>query len=434
MGNRISVKEVVDLATLPVAQYFPEISAVEKASLGLKGVALPTPLSPNVRLSREYEASVLLKREDLQSVRSYKIRGAYNKIASLSEEERAQGVVCASAGNHAQGVAYACNLLQIRGTIFMPSTTPKQKVEQVEMFAEGWVRIVLKGDLFDDAKKLAEEYAKEHGSTVIHPFDDPQVIEGQATVALEILRHADGPIDYLFLPVGGGGLAAGVSAVFHHLSPETRIVGVEPYGAQSMAKSIEQGRRVELDTIDKFVDGAAVRQVGDLNFSICRHTLHHTVAVEEGEICQTILSLYNKDAIVVEPAGALSIAALSQFRDEIKGKTVVAVISGSNNDISRMEEIKERALLHAGLKHYFLVNFPQRAGALKEFVVDVLGPDDDITYFSYTKKNARETGAAVVGVELARPKDFELLLERMKSLHFYGGYLNENQALLQLLT
>jgi threonine dehydratase len=414
--------------------YFPEIAEVEKASLGLKGVALPTPLSKNLRLSRDYEAEIFLKREDLQNVRSYKVRGAYNKIASLSKSERAKGVVCASAGNHAQGVAYACHLLGIKGTIFMPSTTPKQKVEQVEMFGEDQVEIVLQGDTFDDAKHLAEAYAKKQGSPTIHPFDDQKVIEGQGTVGLEILRSCDRPIDYLFLPIGGGGLAAGVSGVFAHLSPKTKIIGVEPAGAPSMGASLKEGKRVRLDTIDKFVDGAAVCQVGKLTFDICQKTLTECLTVEEGEACQTILSLYNKDAIVVEPAGSLAIAALGQFRQQIKGKTVVAVISGSNNDISRMEEIKERALLYSGLKHYFLVNFPQRAGALKKFVVEVLGPDDDITYFQYTKKTARETGAAVVGVELKRRSDFEPLMERMKRLHFYGKYLNKNLGLLQLLT
>jgi threonine dehydratase len=417
---------------LPV--YFPEIAEVEKASLGLKGVALPTPLSKNLRLSKEYNAEIFLKREDLQTVRSYKVRGAYNKISSLSQTDRAKGVVCASAGNHAQGVAYACHLLGIKGTIFMPSTTPKQKVEQVEMFGEEQVEIVLKGDTFDDAKLLAQDYAKTQKCPIIPPFDDKKVIEGQGTVGLEILRASDRLIDYLFLPIGGGGLAAGVSAVFTHLSPKTRIIGVEPAGAPSMGASIEAGKRVHLDIIDKFVDGAAVCQVGQLTFDICHQTLSECLTVEEGEACQTILSLYNKDAIVVEPAGSLAVAALKQYRDKIKGKTVVAVISGSNNDISRMEEIKERALLHSGLKHYFLVNFPQRAGALKKFVVEVLGPDDDITYFQYTKKTARETGAAVVGVELKRRSDFEPLIERMKRLHFYGKYLNENLGLLQLLT
>ena len=415
-------------------QYFPEVSDMEKAWLRLKGVSVPTPLAKNLRLSRDYGADILLKREDLQTVRSYKIRGAYNKIASLTEEERGRGIVCASAGNHAQGVAYACHLLNIKGTIFMPSTTPKQKVAQVEMFGEDWVEIVLKGDVFDDAKHLANSFAEEWECPVIHPFDDRRVIEGQGTVGLEILRSCDQPVDYLFLPVGGGGLASGVSAAFHHLSPQTKIIGVEPAGAPAMKQSIEAGHRVELEKIDKFVDGAAVRRVGELNFDICKKTLTNVVTVEEGEACQTILKLYNRDAIVVEPAGSLSIAALEQYREEIKGKTVVAVVSGSNNDISRMEEIKERALLHAGLKHYFLVMFPQRAGALKDFVVKVLGPDDDITYFEYTKKNARETGAAVVGVELKRKSDFDPLLERMKTLNFFGGYLNENLPLLQLLT
>lgn len=413
--------------------YYPKIEAIQSAAQMLKGVALLTPLTPNLGLSKEFGANIHFKREDLQPVRSYKIRGSYNKISSLSREELDRGIVCASAGNHAQGVAFSCQQLKVKGRIFMPSPTPKQKVAQVEMFGEEFVEIDLVGDTFDDAFHAAQEYQEKSGAVFIHPFDDPKVIEGQGTVGLEILQQSENPIDYLFLPVGGGGLSAGVSSVFKALSPSTKIIGVEPAGAPAMKTSIEKGVNTTLDHIEKFVDGAAVKKVGDLNFEICRQNLTEVITVEEGKVCDVILQLYNKDAIVAEPAGALSIAALEQYADEIKGKNVVCVLSGSNNDITRTEEIKERALLYKGLKHYFVVQFPQRAGALKQFVVEVLGPDDDISHFEYTKKNSRETGSAVVGIELKNSADFPQLLKNMKRLGFYGDYLNDKQYLLDLV-
>ena len=409
------------------------IENVQKAAKTLKGISLDTPLTKSIRYSKKYAAKVYLKREDLQIVRSYKIRGAYNKISSLTQEDKDKGIVCASAGNHAQGVAYSCQLLGIKGTIIMPAPTPKQKVEQVEMFGDGFVELVLEGDTFDDSKKLALKFAKQHVCQFIHPFDDEKIIEGQGTVGLEILNQSTKAIDYLFLPVGGGGLAAGVSSVFRVLSPDTKIIGVEPEGAPAMTTSFKNGRNTELEHINKFVDGAAVKRVGDLTFGICYENLFEMATVHEGRVCQTILDLYNKDAIVAEPAGALSLAVLDQFAKQIKGKNVVCVISGSNNDITRMEEIKERALLYRGLKHYFLVRFPQRAGALKEFVEKVLGPHDDITHFEYIKKSSREKGAAVVGVELQKKEDFEVLLARMKSRNFFGAYLNEDENLLAIL-
>ena len=315
----------------------------------------------------------------------------------------------------------------------MPAPTPKQKIAQVEMFGEDFVEIELVGDTFDDAFHAAQEYQEKSGAVFIHPFDDPKVIEGQGTVGLEILQQAESPIDYLFLPVGGGGLSAGVSSVFKSLSPQTKIIGVEPAGAPAMKTSFEKGVNTALKHIEKFVDGAAVKKVGDLNFGICRQNLTKVITVEEGKVCDVILQLYNKDAIVAEPAGALSIAALSKYSEEIKGKNVVCVLSGSNNDITRTEEIKERALVYKRLKHYFIVKFPQRAGALKQFVVEVLGPDDDISHFEYTKKNSRETGSAVVGIELKNSADFSQLLENMKRLGFYGDYLNDKQYLLDLV-
>ncbi|MDR4891049.1 MULTISPECIES: threonine ammonia-lyase [unclassified Chryseobacterium] len=411
----------------------PVLENVYKAEERLKNVVVKTPLAVNNNLSAIYEANISFKREDLQRVRSYKIRGAYNKMATMSEEELSKGVVCASAGNHAQGVAFACQKMKVKGTIFMPLPTPGQKLEQVKMFGGEYIDVILFGDTFDDAKDAAMRFCKDHNSVFIHPFDDPAIIEGQATTALEILEQTEGSVDYLFVPIGGGGLAAGICTVFQHLSPQTKIIGVEPSAAASMKKALEKGRPVLLEKISRFVDGAAVQQVGDLTFERCKNILYDMATVDEGLVCETILSLYNKDAIVVEPAGALSVAVLEKYREEIKGKNVVCIISGSNNDITRMEEIKEKALLHAGLKHYFLVRFPQRPGALKTFVMDVLGPDDDITYFEYTQKNSKEKGIAVVGIALKQNKDFPPLIDKMKQYDFFVNYLNNDPSLMNLL-
>ncbi|WP_136481621.1 threonine ammonia-lyase IlvA [Cognatitamlana onchidii] len=413
--------------------YFPEINDIKVAADTVKKVSAVTPLGPSQRLSKQFGANIYLKREDLQQVRSYKIRGAYNKISSLTSVESSSGVVCASAGNHAQGVALSCKLLQIRGTVYMPAPTPNQKVEQVKMFGEDFIEIKLIGDTFDDAYHAAMEECKELGKIFIHPFNDKKVIEGQATIGLEILKQAKHEIDYVFLPVGGGGLAAGLSTVFKTLSPQTKIIGVEPEGAPSMTVSIKNNKNTELESIEKFIDGAAVKRVGDLNFTICKAYLDDMLLVPEGKVCQTILELYNKDAIVVEPAGALSISALDFYAKKIKGKQVVCVVSGSNNDITRTPEIKERALLHANLKHYFIINFPQRAGALKEFVVDMLGDHDDITYFQYAKKTNRENGSAVVGVQLKNASDLEPLIAKLKRHNFFGEYLNNKPDLFQFL-
>ncbi|WP_338356463.1 threonine ammonia-lyase [Yeosuana marina] len=413
--------------------YFPSIENINAAANTIKKVSAVTPLMPNVRLSKLFNSNINFKREDLQQVRSYKIRGAYNKISSLTKEESANGVVCASAGNHAQGVALSCKLLKIKGSIFMPAPTPNQKLEHVKMFGEDFIDIVLHGDTFDDAYHAAMKECEQLKKTFIHPFNDEKVIEGQATIGLELLEQSNTPIDYIFIPVGGGGLAAGLSAVFSQLSPKTKIIGVEPEGAPSMTVSIKNNKNTELDHIEKFVDGAAVKRVGDLTFNICKKHLHAMITVPEGKVCETILELYNKDAIVVEPAGALSISALDLYAEEIKNKHVVCVVSGSNNDIIRTPEIKERALLYANLKHYFIVKFPQRAGALKEFVVEILGKNDDITYFQYAKKTNRENGSAVVGIVLKSSDDLEPLIRRMKHHNFYGDYLNNKPDLFQFL-
>ena len=414
--------------------YAPSLENVRTAAKNLEGVSVKTPLSQNLRYSKQYQANVSLKREDFQQVRSYKIRGAYNKMSSLSHEQSVKGIVCASAGNHAQGVALSCKTLKIQGSIYMPSPTPKQKIEQVKMLGEDFIKIELVGDTFDDAFSAATKECEEEGKTFVHPFNDPKVIEGQATIALELLEQSkDKAIDYVFLPVGGGGLASGLSEMFKILSPQTKIVGVEPKGAPSMSTSIQNKKNMELEEIENFVDGAAVKRVGDLTFNIARQNLHEMITVDEGLICQTILDLYNKEAIVAEPAAALSIAALEYYKEEIKDKNVVCIISGSNNDITRTAEISERAMLYADLKHYFIVNFPQRAGALRQFVEQILGPNDDITYFQYTKKTNRQTGSAVVGLEIKSTSDFDPLIKRMKEQNFYGDYLNNKPDLFEFL-
>ncbi|MBA0884590.1 MAG: hypothetical protein RLZZ540_3583 [Bacteroidota bacterium] len=408
-------------------------SQIQEAKKQLQDVVMATPLSENLNLSNEFAARILLKREDLQTVRSYKIRGAYNKISTLSAEEQEQGVICASAGNHAQGVAYSCKLLQIKGKIYMPKTTPKQKVKQVNLFGGSFVEIVLTGDTFDDAYAAAMADATKNKMAFIHPFDDLKVIAGQGTVGLEILESYKKPIDYVFVPIGGGGLASGLSEVFKHLSPDTKIIGVEPEGASSMKTSIDNGKVTILENIDKFVDGAAVKQVGKITFDICKKNLSDIILVPEGKVCTTILRLYNEEAMVVEPAGALTISALDLYKEKIKGKTVVCIVSGSNNDIERTAEIKERSLLYEGLMHYFMIQFPQRPGSLKEFVNDILGPDDDITYFQFTKKNSREVGPAVVGLELKNKNDIIAIKTKMENKGFEYKYLNEKQDLFNQL-
>ena len=402
---------------------------VMQAQIQLNGVVFPTPLAENRNLSEEFQATVLLKREDLQVVRSYKIRGAYNKISTLSDADKTQEIVCASAGNHAQGVAYSCHLLKIKGKIYMPKTTPKQKIKQVQLFGKEYVEIVLIGDTFDDAYTKAFEYASENNRPFIPPFDDIKVIAGQGTVGLEILDVATIAIDYVFVPVGGGGLISGLSTVFKKLSPNTKIIGVEPEGAPSMKTALADGTNTRLENIDKFVDGAAVKQVGSLNFEICKNNIDDVILVPEGKVCTTILRLYNEEAMVVEPAGALSIAALDFYKDKIKGKTVVCIVSGSNNDIERTAEIKERSLLYEGLMHYFMIQFPQRPGALKEFVNDILGPEDDITYFQFKQKNSRESGPVIVGLELKNRNDVLAIKTRMNNKGFQFNYLNDKEEL-----
>jgi threonine dehydratase len=398
------------------------------AAVKLKPIVTRTPLMYSANLSRRYNCDVYLKREDMQIVRSYKLRGAYNLISSLPAELLAKGVTCASAGNHAQGFAYACKAMNIKGVVFMPVITPKQKVNQVNMFGGDHIEIRLVGDTFDDCSVEAQAFTKANSMTFIPPFDNPKIIEGQGTVAVEILEDQSA-IDFLFVPVGGGGLAAGLGTYFKTYSPNTRIIGVEPEGAPSMLRALENGGPVTLDEIERFVDGAAVKRVGTLNYEICKDVLDKMHLVPEGKVCSTILRLYNEDAIVVEPAGALSIAALDDHAAEIKGKKVVCIISGSNNDIDRMQEIKERSLLYEGLKHYFIVRFAQRPGALKQFVNDILGPDDDITRFEYIQKHNKEIGPALVGVELRNREDYDKLIANCHKYNFQITELNKDDSL-----
>ncbi|AVV07397.1 threonine ammonia-lyase [Listeria monocytogenes] len=409
---------------------------VEKAYEVLKSVVKHTSLEYDFYLSEKYHCNVYLKREDLQRVRSFKLRGAFYAISRLSAEQLEKGVVCASAGNHAQGVAYTCKRMTVPATIFMPTTTPQQKVSQVKFFGGSNVEVVLVGDTFDASATAAKEFAAAHGQTFIPPFDDPDIIAGQGSLAVEMvkdLNKAHEQADYVFAGIGGGGLISGVATYLKAKSPITKIIGVEPDGAPSMTAALKQNQVVTLDKIDKFVDGAAVKEVGSLTFQHAKVLVDEVTTVSEGAVCSTILDMYTKQAIVAEPAGALSVAALEDYREEIKDKTVVCIVSGGNNDINRMQEIEERSLLHEGLKHYFIVNFSQRPGALKEFVNDVLGPHDDITKFEYTKKVNRGNGPVIIGVLLQDKNDYEGLLDRVAAFDPSYIPINDNQTLYTLL-
>ena len=402
------------------------------AAQRLAGVVKHTPLAYNAKLSEKYGAEIYLKREDMQVVRSYKLRGAYNMISQLSADELERGIVCASAGNHSQGVAFSCDKLGTRGVIFMPEITPKQKVKQTEMFGNNSVELVLVGDTFDDCLAEALAYTAAHNMTFIPPFDNYSIIEGQGTVGVEILEDLP-DAEIVIMPVGGGGLSAGAGSYMKKVNPDIVLIGVEPEGAPSMLKAFEHGGPVTLPEINRFVDGASVKRVGGLTYELCKQVLEDVLLVAEGKICTTILKLYNEDAIVVEPAGALSVSALDALKDEIKGKKVVCVISGGNNDIERMQEIKEKSLLYEGLKHYFIVRFPQRPGALKLFVNNVLGTHDDITRFEFIKKTNRENGPALVGIELTERTDYDALVARMKEFKFEIIELNNDQTLFEYL-
>ncbi|MDO5376633.1 MAG: threonine ammonia-lyase IlvA [Staphylococcus rostri] len=409
---------------------------VDEAFLRIQQTVKQTPLEKDHYLSMKYDCNVYLKREDLQWVRSFKLRGAYNAISVLPHEQQAKGITCASAGNHAQGVAFTARQLDLHAVIFMPVTTPNQKVSQVQFFGGNNVEIQLIGDTFDDCLKEALSYTQAHAMTFIDPFNNVHTVAGQGTLAKEILQTAaedNISFDYLFGAIGGGGLMSGVATYFAANSPQTQLVGVEPLGASSMHAAVQQQQVVTLPNIDKFVDGASVARVGEITFNICNRLLSDYVQVDEGAVCSTILDMYSKQAIVAEPAGALSISALEQYREQIKGKNVVCIISGGNNDINRMKEIEERSLLYEEMKHYFILNFPQRPGALRQFVNDVLGPHDDITKFEYLKKSSQNTGTVIIGIQLQNHQDLQQLIANVNAFDPKNIYINENKMLYSLL-
>lgn len=409
---------------------------IETAYQTLKDVVTHTPLQYDEYLSQKYQCEVYLKREDLQKVRSFKLRGAYYAISCLPKEQAQKGVVCASAGNHAQGVAYTAQRMGIPATIFMPTTTPQQKISQVEFFGKGKVDVRLVGDTFDASAKEAKRFAKEKEQVFIAPFDDHDIIAGQGTLAVEMqadLVKESRQADYVFAAIGGGGLISGIATYLKEQSPVTKIIGVEPSGAACMSEALKRNQVISLDRIDKFVDGAAVKQAGEKTLSHVQAYVDEVTLIPEGRVCTTILELYTKQAIVAEPAGALSVAALEYYKDSIKGKTVVCVISGGNNDIHRMQEIEERSLMFEGLKHYFVINFPQRPGALREFVTEVLGPDDDITKFEYTKRVNRGSGPVVIGILLKNRQDYASMLQRLEQFDSNYIDLSQNQSLYTLL-
>ncbi len=408
------------------------LTQILQAQERVKEVIVETPFLENYNLSQKYGCTILLKREDMQVVRSFKIRGAYNKIKSLTDDQIKNGVICASAGNHAQGVALACAKLKIKGKIYMPNPTPSQKINKVKHFGKEWIEVILCGDTFDDAQQVATATSIAEKITFVHPFNDADVIAGQGTIGVEMLKQSAEPLDYVLIAVGGGGLISGVGSYFKALSPQTKIIAVEAKGAPALYQSLQQKQLVALETIETFADGIAVKQMGEITFDIAREVIDDIVLVDEGKICSTILQLYNDEAIVVEPAGAVSIAALDQIADEIKGKRVGIIVCGGNNDVNRTQEITERALLYEGKKHYFMIRFPQRAGALKEFL-NVLGPDDDIAHFQYTKKNNKASGPALVGIELSDSQDFSGLLDRMKATGINFEHINDNPMLFEML-
>ncbi|MGC4384877.1 threonine ammonia-lyase IlvA [Streptococcus suis] len=409
---------------------------VEQAYSVLKRVVVRTPLDYSRYLSEKYGATIYLKRENEQRVRSFKIRGAYYAISQLTDDEKSRGVVCASAGNHAQGVAYTCQEMQIPATIFMPITTPQQKIGQVKFFGGDYVEIRLVGDTFDESAKAAQDYTQESGKTFIDPFDDENVQAGQGTVAYEILEEAEEQtisFDQILVPIGGGGLVAGVSTYLKEHAPEIKIVGVEASGARSMKAAFDKGRPVKLDQIDKFADGIAVQKVGKSTYEVARKYVDRLIGVDEGWISGTILDLYSKLGIVAEPAGAVTIAALEVVKDQIKGQTICCIISGGNNDINRMPEMEERALIYEGIKHYFVVNFPQRPGALREFVNEILGPNDDITRFEYIKRANKGTGPVLIGIALGDKKDYAQFISRLEEFDPQYINLHENDSLYKML-
>ena len=406
----------------PVERPGPDIgpdwfsAEVRAARDRLTGTVETTPLQRNARLSEATGAEVWVKREDLQIGRSYKVRGAYNTISQLGPADRATGVVAASAGNHGQGVAHACRSLGVPGHVFVPGTTPRQKRERISALGGEMVTLVVTGDSYDEAAAAAAAHARVTGACLVPAFDALSTVVGQATVAEELTEQLGAPPDVVLLPVGGGGLLAGCATWLRANAPATRVVGVEPAGAANMAAALAAGQPVELAEIDTFTDGAAVRRAGEVTFPLIRDSGAELVRVPEGQICTEMLDLYQVDGVIAEPAGALATAALAEGTVRVSpGQTVVCLLSGGNNDVSRYGEVVERSLVHRGLKHYFLIEFPQEPGALRRFLDEVLGPDDDIVLFEYVKRDNRETGAALTGIELGSAADFPALLARIEA-------------------
>ncbi|WP_245630430.1 threonine ammonia-lyase IlvA [Granulicoccus phenolivorans] len=406
---------------------------IDAAATNLADVVRRTPLQANARLSELAGGSVLIKREDLQPVRSYKLRGAYNMISQLSAEETRLGVVAASAGNHGQGVAYACARLKIKARIFVPTTTPRQKRDRMIKLGGEYITLVVTGETYDQASKAAKLDAAESGAVLVPAFDDPRVIAGQGTVAGEIVYQLGKAPDVLLVPVGGGGLLAGCLTWFRANYPATRVIGIEPAGAACLQAAITAGHPVELDDIDTFVDGAAVSRAGDEPYQLVAAHGVELISVPEGQVCHEMLDLYQVDGIIAEPAGALALAALGRQVRLNPGQTAVAILSGGNNDVSRYAEIVERALIWEGRKHYFLVSFPQEPGALRRFLDEVLGPDDDVTLFEYVKRDNREIGPALIGLELGNPAELRALMERMERSNLQAEKIDPNSPMYRFL-
>lgn len=386
---------------------------IEVAAGVLAKVASKTPLQKSERLSSEVGRPVYLKREDLQICRSFKVRGAYVRMAAMDEDERKAGVVCASAGNHAQGVAYACSKLGIKGTIFLPASTPRQKRKRIATIGGKWVEPVIVAGDFDEANRVAAAAAKEGGKVYVHPYDDPYTIAGQGSIAVDLDSQLPADTDMVLIPVGGGGLIAGMATWLKAHRPGIRIVGVESAGAASMKAALQAGNPVSLERVDSFVDGTAVGRSGDLTYQIVRELVDDIVVVPEGAVCTEMLDLYHSEGVIAEPAGALASAAARNFLPQIPNGSVVCLVSGGNNDLSRYAEVTERSGRYEGLRHYFLVTFNQEPGALRSFLNDVLSDGEDIVYFQYTKKNNRDTGPALVGIELPDSTDIKGLRRRM---------------------
>ncbi|HAV60461.1 threonine ammonia-lyase IlvA [bacterium] len=389
-----------------------------------------TPLQRNDHLSNVYDADIWLKREDLSPVRSYKLRGAFNAMGKQADKDV---FVCASAGNHAQGVAYVCRHLQKKGVIFMPVTTPEQKIRKTRLFGGAWVQVQLVGDYFDDTLRASQAYCAEVGGHFLSPFDDPDVIEGQATVTYEMLEQLGRSPDVFVVPVGGGGLSSSARRLLSERAPETEIFYVEPSGGKSLAAAVQAGAPIALAQVDTFVDGAAVAKMGVNTFAALKGIdADHVLDIPEDRICTTILDMLNTEGIVLEPAGALALDALKDLKDKIKGKTVVCVSSGGNFDFERLPEVKERAQRYAGVKKYFILRLPQRPGALKDFL-GLLGPDDDIARFEYLKKSARNFGTVLLGIETSKPENFALLSERLEAAGMSIRDITGDEAMVDLI-